>query len=672
MHPRTSLLLIIALLGIAPANAQQITLSWATETVPANNRLRTAVGGGAFLLGTGSNSAVIQRVSAAGSILWTKTLQAPTLYAIDMDVDGSNNIYVYVGFTTGQLDLDPGPGTTLVNPGKVYAKYNSNGQFQWGFSIENSTDLSEDYGAVSVDDAGNLYICGDLSQGTYDFDPGPGTYNLTCGDFTIGAFVARYRPDGTLVFADVRTWYSGFSSSRDIAVMRDGTFFYVVQSLDNGGPLSGQIDVDPGPGVFNVYTETQNLLRYDSLYNFQGQAYANFGDMRMCVDQQGAVYIMGGAAAGSGLSAVKFNGSGPNLNQVYSTSLYVNGNVREGDIAPDEQGGCLGMYSLNSLNSTIRFYKMDVSGLVDFNLYINSGSDWTYPGGKGFDIDGGSFYLGTYNNNYLVDYDPGPGVANHPVDNANDGVVARYQWCEGAPFDVLGITAASPACVGDTVTFAAEVFGDAESYEWSVEAPWQLISGQGTTSIDVLVGAGSAMVSVTAMNDCGSSAPMSVEADGLQVIAELPPDELWCYGYNGVLDPGACPGCSYLWQPGGETTPTLNVSITETTTFGVTVSDQGCIAEDEITITIDPCLAVGDAAVNVSALRPSLLHAGEPLTLGGVTRSHLDGLYMADGRQVSTRIDPAADGLLIDTSTLQAGAYLVRAVDGRAWRFVVE
>ena len=75
MLTRTSLLLIIALLGIAPANAQQITLSWATETVPANNRLRTAVGGGAFLLGTGSNSAVIQRVSAAGAILCTKTLQ---------------------------------------------------------------------------------------------------------------------------------------------------------------------------------------------------------------------------------------------------------------------------------------------------------------------------------------------------------------------------------------------------------------------------------------------------------------------------------------------------------------------------------------------------------------------------------------------------------------------
>ena len=129
--------------------AQQISLDWATETVPANNRVKTASNGGVFALGTGDNSAVLQRLSESGTVQWTKTLSAPTLYAIDMDVDASDNIYIYVGFTTGQLDLDPGPNTTLVNPGKVYAKYNSNGQFQWGFSLENSTDLSEDYGGGS-------------------------------------------------------------------------------------------------------------------------------------------------------------------------------------------------------------------------------------------------------------------------------------------------------------------------------------------------------------------------------------------------------------------------------------------------------------------------------------------------------------------------------------------
>ena len=46
--------------------------------------------------------------------------------AIDMDVDASDNIYIWLHHrATG---LDPGPNTTLVNPGKVYAKYNSTGR----------------------------------------------------------------------------------------------------------------------------------------------------------------------------------------------------------------------------------------------------------------------------------------------------------------------------------------------------------------------------------------------------------------------------------------------------------------------------------------------------------------------------------------------------------------
>ena len=128
MRPLRTLPLLALCAG--SLHAQQLTLDWATEVVPANNRVKTAAGGGVFSLGTGDNSAVLQRLSETGTVQWTKTLSAPTLYAIDMDVDGSDNIFIHVGFTTGQLDLDPGPGTALVDPGKVYAKYNSNGQFQ--------------------------------------------------------------------------------------------------------------------------------------------------------------------------------------------------------------------------------------------------------------------------------------------------------------------------------------------------------------------------------------------------------------------------------------------------------------------------------------------------------------------------------------------------------------
>ncbi len=576
---RTSTLAFTALLA-ASLSAQQISLDWATEVVPANNRVKTATDGSVFALGTGDNSAVIQHLSSSGTVLWTKTLSAPTLYAIDMDVDASDNIYIYVGFTTGQLDLDPGPNTTLVNPGKVYAKYNGNGQFQWGFSLENSTDLSEDYGGVSCDDAGNLYICGDLNIGTYDFDPGPGVYELTSGDFSISTYIARYRPDGSLAFADLRGWYSGFSSARDIAAMRDGSSFYVVQTLDNGGPLSSQIDVDPGPGIANVYTESTSLIRYDSTFQFMAVGGTSSGDMRMCVDAAGSVYMMAGS------QAVKYNQSGQTLGQVYSTALPVTGNLRLGDIAPDEQGGCLGMYSNNGPGGVIRFYKMNVSGLVDFNLTISQGNDYTLPGGKGFDLAGSALYFGTYNQNYTVDYDPGPGTLNLPANLTNDGVVARFDWCQGAPYDPFEISTPGALCVGTPATFTVSAFGDASSYAWTVSSGWTILEGQGTTTITVLSDVlSSGTISVSAVNTCGTSAPISLDFSFTNPpVVDLGPDAYACAGDEVILFANP-PGATYLWQDGS-----TNVSLVTNApgVYSVEVTVDGCTDTDEVTVVWQP------------------------------------------------------------------------------------
>ncbi|MCC6401366.1 MAG: hypothetical protein IT227_11450, partial [Flavobacteriales bacterium] len=369
--------LFAALLALGTTTAQQFDLAWATPSVSAIRRVKFAANGDVFALGEGGSGVQLQRYSSTGNILWTKTLSAPTLYSIDMDVDASDNVYLYVGFTTGQLDLDPGPFTTLVDPGKVYAKYTSSGQFLWGFSVENTTDLSEDYGGISCDDAGNLYITGDLGTGTYDMDPGAGVSDLVVPNFSTGSFIARYRADGSLHWADVRAWNAGFSNSRDIAALRDGSGFYVVQTLDNGGPLSSQIDVDPGPGVFNVYTETQNLLRYDSSFAFVAQGGLGFGDQRLAVDEADNAYLMARASAGAGFWALKFDRSGQDLNEIYQTSLISTGNLRLGDIVPDEQGGAVGSYSNNCTANYYRFFKMNVSGLVDFNLSLYSGTDCT-------------------------------------------------------------------------------------------------------------------------------------------------------------------------------------------------------------------------------------------------------------------------------------------------------
>jgi hypothetical protein len=665
--------LVLAVLVAASTPAQQIALDWATEVVPANNRVKTASDGGVFALGTGDDSAVIQRLSTSGTVQWTKTLSAPSIYAIDMDVDGSDNIYISVGFSTGQLDLDPGPNTTLVDPGKVYSKYNSNGQFQWGFSIGNTTDLSEDYSGISCDGAGNFYICGDLGLGTYDFDFGPGVNNLTVGDFSTGSYMARYRPDGSLVWANIETYYSGFCSSRDIAAMQDGSSFFVVRNLDNGGSGSSQIDVDYGSGVHNVYTDTQHILRYDSAMQFMAEGDANYGDVRLCADAAGSAYMMAQAQAGAGFSALKYNQSGEDLDQVYTTPLLVSGNLRLGDIAPDEQGGCLGMYSNNGPGGVIRFYKMNVSGLVDFNLTISCGNDYTYPGGKGFDLDGSGFYMGTYNSGHPVDFDPGPGVVSLPASGSNDGVVAHFDWCAGAPYDPFEIFTPGALCVGQPTTFTVSAFGDASSYDWTVPVDWTIVDGQGTATITVEASiASSGAVSVAAVNECGTSAPIALDFGFSDVpLVDLGPDQVICPGNSVVLDAGV-PGASYEWTPdNGEFTQSITVSPTNSTTYAVIVSVNGCSGTDQVTIVVDPCLGIAAPLSDMVKVWPVPVVHGGVLNATGLGVNDLQRIVGSDGREwpVISRFSSA--GTSIDVSALPSGSYVLLTHSGQALRFTV-
>jgi len=664
--------LMLALLVGHAATAQQLALSWATGTVPANNRLKLAVNGDVFALGTGTNSAVLQRLSASGVLLWTKTLSAPTLYALDMAVDASDNIYIYVGFTTGQLDLDPGPLTTLVDPGKVYAKYTANGQFQWGFSVEDATNMSEDYGGISCDDAGNLYIAGGVGEGIYDMDPGPNVSTIEVGDFSTGSFIARYRPDGTLHWANVRSWYGGFSNPRDIAAMRDGSHFFVIEELDNGGPLSSQIDVDPGPGVFNVFNETTSLLRYDSTFAFIAQGNASFGDTRLCVDTSGAAYLMARSSTGAGFQALKYSTTGQDLEPIYTTTLLNSGNLRLGDVVADELGGCLGMYSNNCTASKIRFYKMNVSGLVDFSLFLNSGVDCTLPIGRGFDLRGGSFVMGTINNNYTVDFDPTSGNLNLPTGD-NDGVVARYDWCAAAPFEPFGITALTPVCASSEAQFVVDAFGDASGYSWTLPQGWTLVSGADNDTLTVSTttpGPGPLLVSAT--NACGTAGPIAAQFTVTQAVVDAGTDVVVCVGQSTTLNATAPGADNYLWVPGGATTATVGVSPTEPTTYSVTITTAGCSATDAITVVVDPCLGLAEPFTDTALqLYPVPVQRGAALRITGLDAMDLLRITSLDGREQHVVLTPATNALLLDTRSLVPGAYLLHTTTGRTRRFVV-
>ena len=79
-----------------------------------------------------------------------------------------------VGTFQGQLDFDPGSGTTnLTSNGGTdvfVAKFNTTGAFQWAVSFGGT---GNDYASgIAVDSSGNVYVAGYYFD-TVDFDPNP-------------------------------------------------------------------------------------------------------------------------------------------------------------------------------------------------------------------------------------------------------------------------------------------------------------------------------------------------------------------------------------------------------------------------------------------------------------------------------------------------------------------
>jgi hypothetical protein len=149
--------------------------------------------GTANLTPVGSEDIFLAKYTSAGAYVWAFKIGNPGGdFGRSVIVDNNNDVYLG-GHSAGQSDFDPGPGTATLAPSNsldmFLAKYNSSGAYQWAFMYTNSTG-SDDLKDVVVDASNNVYVTGSLVA-TTDFDPGPGTNSLSAG-----IFVAKYNSSG--------------------------------------------------------------------------------------------------------------------------------------------------------------------------------------------------------------------------------------------------------------------------------------------------------------------------------------------------------------------------------------------------------------------------------------------------------------------------------------------
>ncbi|MBS1590416.1 MAG: hypothetical protein JST52_12465, partial [Bacteroidetes bacterium] len=130
---------------------------------------------------------IIEKLDSAGNFIWAKQITGNNSKGGQMTLDSLEYIYIS-GMFKGTADFDPGlgvvnltsgtGGTSPLAPSDIFvAKYDSAGNFVWVKQIGNpgNNDVGQD---IVVDRWNNIAVSG-YFEGTVDFDPGPGVYNLT-------------------------------------------------------------------------------------------------------------------------------------------------------------------------------------------------------------------------------------------------------------------------------------------------------------------------------------------------------------------------------------------------------------------------------------------------------------------------------------------------------------
>jgi len=187
------------------------------------------------------------KLNSAGNFVWVKATGGTNTdkdYGHGIAVDGAGNVYT-TGYFAGTADFDPGPGTFNLTSAGIddifVSKLDSAGNFIWAKAM-GGTSVGEGYG-IAVDGAGNVYGTG-IFAGTVDFDPGPGSFNLTSvlGNYDI--FVSKLNTAGDLVWAKAM---GGTDADYGEGIAVDGA-----GNVYTTGGFYDTVDFDPGPGTFNL------------------------------------------------------------------------------------------------------------------------------------------------------------------------------------------------------------------------------------------------------------------------------------------------------------------------------------------------------------------------------------------------------------------------------------
>src|SRR5689334_19755511 len=135
--------------------------------------------------------------------------------------------------------------------------------------------------SVASDSLGNIYVGGSF-QGTVDFNPGAGIFNLTSsGDYDV--FILKLDSGGSFRWAKAMGG-AAFDRCFSLALDASGNIY-------STGQFTGTADFNPGAGVFNLTGGGIFISKLDSSGNFiWAKSVASGGGYSIAVDAAANIY----------------------------------------------------------------------------------------------------------------------------------------------------------------------------------------------------------------------------------------------------------------------------------------------------------------------------------------------------------------------------------------------
>lgn len=209
------------------------------------------------LISNGDDDGFIAKYDINGNYLWAISFGGNDTDDVqDMAVTPQGDIYVTGGFHGTNVDFDPSSGTNYLSSSPssnssddcFIAKYNTNGNHQWAFSIGGSDNDRGD--AIDFDNTGHIYVTGHFVGNNTDFNPNPTLSNTLNGNNPLNLFVSKYTTNGDYEWAfNLGGTSSVGNYTKDIMADNLGHIYVA-------GRFHGTADFDADPINTNMMTAT--------------------------------------------------------------------------------------------------------------------------------------------------------------------------------------------------------------------------------------------------------------------------------------------------------------------------------------------------------------------------------------------------------------------------------